>query len=72
MLLVGILSVRKAKASSEDYLLAGREVHPWVMALSMLSTNYSGFMFIGYIGYTFSHGISSIWYMITWALGDFT
>lgn len=70
MVLVGVLSTRKAKSNSEDYLLAGRGVHPWVMALSMLSTNYSGFMFIGYIGYTYNQGISSIWYLLTWALGD--
>mgnify|MGYP002639841455 CR=1 FL=1 len=70
MVFVGVFSAKEAKKSSEDYLLAGRKVHPWVMALSMLSTNYSGFMFIGYIGYTYNHGISSIWYLITWALGD--
>jgi sodium/proline symporter len=70
MILVGVLSAKEAQASSEDYLLAGRKVHPWVMALSMLSTNYSGFMFIGYIGYTYTQGISSIWYLVTWALGD--
>lgn len=71
MIFVGLLSSKEASDSSVDYLLAGRKVHPWVMALSMLSTNYSGFMFIGYIGYTYSHGVSSIWYLITWALGDF-
>ena len=70
MIFVGILSSKEASESSEDYLLAGRKVHPWVMALSMLSTNYSGFMFIGFIGYTYSQGLSSIWYLITWALGD--
>lgn len=70
MVLVGAISSKEASESSEDYLLAGRKVHPWVMALSMLSTNYSGFMFIGYIGYTYHHGLSSIWYLITWALGD--
>lgn len=70
MILVGVLSAKEAQASSEDYLLAGRKVHPWVMALSMLSTNYSGFMFIGYIGYTYTQGISAIWYLATWALGD--
>lgn len=70
MVFVGLLSSKEAKESSEDYLLAGRKVHPWVMALSMLSTNYSGFMFIAYIGYTYNQGISSIWWLITWALGD--
>lgn len=71
MLIVGLLSASQAKESSDDYLLAGRNVNPWVMALSTLSTTYSGFMFIGYIGYTFMHGISAIWYLLTWALGDY-
>lgn len=70
MIAVGVISSKEAEANSEDYLLAGRKVNPWVMALSMLSTNYSGFMFIGYIGYTYTNGVSSIWYLVTWALGD--
>lgn len=70
MVLVGMLSSSKAKAESGDYLLASRSVHPIVMALSMLSTNYSGFMFIGFIGYTYNVGISAVWYILTWAFGD--
>ena len=70
MVLVGTLSASKAKANSGDYLLASRSVHPIVMALSMLSTNYSGFMFIGFIGYTYNVGISAVWYVLTWAFGD--
>ena len=70
MVIVGLFSSRKAKSNSNDYLLAGRSVHPSVMALSMLSTNYSGFMFIGFIGFTYNMGISAIWYVISWAIGD--
>lgn len=71
MVAVGAYSTSQAKNETKDYLLAGRNVHSWVMALSTLSTNYSGFMFIGFIGYTYMHGISAVWYLITWALGDF-
>jgi sodium/proline symporter len=67
---VGVISSKKATSNSEDYLLAGRKVHPWVMALSTFSTANSGFMFIAYIGYTYNNGISSLWYLITWIFGE--
>lgn len=70
-LLVGIFSYQKAESNSEDYLLAGRSVNPYIMALSSFSTTNSGYMFIAYIGYTYIHGISSLWYLITWISGEF-
>lgn len=70
MTLVGIFASMKAKKSSEDYLLAGRSVSPFATALSAVSSCHSGFMFIGYIGFTYWYGISSLWFALTWVLGD--
>lgn len=68
---VGVLSVMKRKSTSEDYLLAGQNVKPWLVALSAIATNNSGYMFVGQIGFTYMYGLHSIWLMIGWVFGDF-
>ncbi len=68
---IGLLSLRQRQKNSTDYLLAGHNVKPWLVALSAVATNNSGYMFIGMIGYTYSVGLSSIWMMLGWVAGDF-
>ncbi|RZS37236.1 SSS family solute:Na+ symporter/sodium/proline symporter [Limnobacter thiooxidans] len=70
VLLVGLSSARQAKASAADYFLASRTVPPWLVGLSAVATNNSGYMFIGLIGYTHAVGIQSIWLMVGWITGD--
>lgn len=67
---IGVASMSKRKQSTVDYLVAGRSVKPWLAGLSAVATNNSGYMFIGMIGLTYSTGLSSIWLMIGWILGD--
>lgn len=67
---VGLASVFRARQSRMDYYLAGRGVKPWLVGLSAVATNNSGYMFIGVIGYTYATGLASIWLMIGWILGD--
>jgi sodium/proline symporter len=57
--------------TTEDYILASRDVNPWTIALSTVATGNSGFMFIGLIGYAYQVGISSIWIMVGWITGDY-
>lgn len=68
---VGALASFKAKKTNKDYLLAGQDVKPWLVALSAVSTNNSGYMFIGQIGFSYTYGLHSIWLMIGWIIGDF-
>ena len=42
-----------------------------MMALSAVSTSNSGFMFIALIGSTFTEGLSAMWVMIGWVVGDY-
>ncbi len=58
------------KDSTEDYLVAGKTLPPWLAALSAVATNNSGYMFIGMIGLTYTTGLSSVWLMIGWICGD--
>lgn len=68
---IGVLATMKAKKTSEDYLVASRSVSPWMIALSAVATQNSGFMFIGLIGYAYTSGIQAAWLMGGWVLGDF-
>ncbi len=68
---VGLYSATQKQDSTADYLLAGRSVNPWLVALSALSTGQSGFLFTAQVGYAYSIGISAIWLAIGWAIGDY-
>jgi len=68
--LIGISAVRSKKDTTIDYLLANHDVKPWLAGLSAVATNNSGYMFIGVIGFTYTTGLSSVWLMIGWILGD--
>lgn len=68
---IGVSSSFSRKSTTDDYLLAGRNVPPWLAALSAVATNNSGFMFIGQIAYSYRVGIESIWMMVGWVVGDF-
>jgi sodium/proline symporter len=68
---IGIASHMQARSDPRDYLLASQETPPWLVGLSAIATNNSGYMFIGVIGYTYAVGLPSIWLMIGWITGDF-
>lgn len=70
VLLIGLSSARQAKASAADYFVASRSVPPWLVGLSAVATNNSGYMFIGLIGYTYTAGVQSVWLMLGWIVGD--
>lgn len=68
---VGVASHWRSRGSTRDYLLASQDTPPWLVGLSAIATNNSGYMFIGIIGYTYAVGLPSIWLMIGWIVGDF-
>ncbi len=57
---VGLSSIRVKENTTDDYLVAGRGMHPGLAALSAVSTWNSGYMFIGFIGFTYTIGYSVI------------
>lgn len=67
---IGGASMLKRQSTTSDYLIAGRNVPPWLAGLSAVATNNSGYMFIGMIGLTYTTGLSSIWLMLGWISGD--
>lgn len=69
--LIGLSSSWFSRGTKKDYYIASGDVHPWLVGLSAVATNNSGYMFIGVIGYTYATGLASIWLMIGWIFGDF-
>ncbi|MDA9763829.1 hypothetical protein N9C83_00540 [Opitutales bacterium] len=51
---IGLWSNKKRTSAGNDYLLAGQTVNPLLTALSAAATKYSGYMFIGLIGYIYT------------------
>lgn len=68
---VGIYSASRQQNTTSDYLLASRNVNPWLTGLSAFATAHSGGMFISTIGWTYQVGISSMWLLVGWFLGDY-
>lgn len=67
---IGVWSSTASQGTTEDYLVAGRSIPPWLTALSSVATNNSGFMFIGMIGFTYREGFSALWMAAAWVMGD--
>lgn len=68
--IIGLMSKMKSQPTSADYLLASHDLKPWLVALSAVATNNSGYMFIGMIGFTYTVGLASVWLAVGWILGD--
>ena len=69
--LIGMSSSLKNRHNSEDYYLASRDVSPILVGLSAMSTNNSGYMFIGFMGFAYQTGFSVVWLIFGWIWGDF-
>ena len=67
---VGLASMRVKEDTTDDYLVAGRGMHPALAALSAVSTWNSGYMFIGFIGFIFIQGYSAIWIALVSTIGQ--
>jgi Na+/proline symporter len=62
--IIGLSSVVRKKKTTEDYLLAGQNAKPWLVALAAVATCNTGYMFIGLIGFTYKVGLTSLWIAI--------
>ena len=67
---VGLSSMRVKEDTTDDYLVAGRGMHLALAALSAVSTWNSGYMFIGFIGFTYAVGYSAIWIGLASTVGQ--
>ena len=58
---IGLSSIFKSRGTRHDYYLADSTVQPWLVGLSAVATNNSGYMFIGLIGFAWRSGVEAIW-----------
>lgn len=58
---IGVYSARFARASDEDYFLAGRGLRGWLAALSASASSESGWVTLGLVGWAFTNGVQAYW-----------
>lgn len=61
MIAIGLYAWRKSTSDSEGYLLAGRNLHPAVAALSAGASDMSGWLLLGLPGALYVSGLSEAW-----------
>lgn len=63
MIFLGYLAARRTK-TLEDYVIAGKKVGPFFVALAIVATSYSVALYMGYPGWGYAWGYAPYWYMI--------
>lgn len=58
---VGLYSARMRKATTDDFVLANRELGPWASSLSASASSESGWVMLGLVGEAFAFGVSAFW-----------
>lgn len=60
LILIGFITGRKTK-SVEDFYIGGRQIGPWVTALSFVAAYFSSVVIIGGGGFGYMFGMSTLW-----------
>lgn len=63
LIIIGGFTSRNVK-SLEDFFLAGRRLSPSILSLTFSSTGMSGWLALGFAGYTYEKGFQSLWIMV--------
>ena len=63
VLVIGIWSGARTR-TARDFFVAGRRVGLWVIALSTMTSAFSGFVFLGGPGLTYSIGVASLFIVV--------
>ena len=60
LIIVGLLTSRKLR-NVEDFYIGGRNVGPWVTALSYVAAYFSSVVIIGGGGFGYKYGMATLW-----------
>lgn len=63
LLVLGIVASKRMN-KLEDYVLAGRNIGPWVLAFTFSATGMSGWLGMGFAGYAYTAGFEGIWTLV--------
>lgn len=70
--LIGVYYAKKANENSENYFLGGRELSPWVAAMSAEASDMSGWLLMGLPGVAYWCGLAdAVWTAIGLAVGTY-
>ena len=61
IVLIGLYSSRMKKKTADDFVLASRELGPWVSALSASASAESGWVMLGLVGEAYLYGMAAFW-----------
>ncbi len=70
VLAIGYYFYRRSE-NMEDYILGGRNMNPYVTAMSAQASDMSGWLLMGLPGSVFAFGLGEAWIGIGLALGSF-
>ena len=63
LLLLGIAwRASRRTHGGEDFHLAGRSLGPWAAGISSTASSESGWVTLGAVGMTFTHGVAGLWF----------
>ncbi|MCB1849053.1 MAG: hypothetical protein KDI04_17220 [Halieaceae bacterium] len=68
LILIGLWAQRRVR-SEQDFFLAGRQVGPWVAAVSYCASAASAWTLLGMSGLAFAIGLSALWVALGAVLG---
>src|SRR5690606_33777536 len=71
MIMIGIYGYRKSTSNSEEFLIGGRKMGPFVTALSAGASDMSGWLLMGLPGAMYMMGLSGAWLAIGLTTGAF-
>ena len=71
LLIIGYYGYRQATDNISEYMLGGRNIGPYITALSAGASDMSGWMIMGLPGSVYSTGLSAIWITIGLTLGAY-
>ncbi len=71
MIMIGLYGYRKSTNNSEEFLIGGRKMGPFVTALSAGASDMSGWLLMGLPGAMYMMGLSGSWIVIGLTLGAF-
>lgn len=71
MIMIGIYGYRKSTSNSEEFLIGGRKMGPFVTALSAGASDMSGWLLMGLPGAMYMMGLSGSWLAIGLTAGAF-
>ncbi len=71
LLVIGYYGYKQATGNLSEYMLGGRNIGPYITALSAGASDMSGWMIMGLPGSVYSTGLSAIWITIGLTLGAY-